>query len=90
VKPVSDESILEFPCEIPIKVFGRNEPRFRDAVLEVVRSHFPGVTEDSVSERQSKADRYLSLTITVNAESRDQIDAVFTELSSHEHVIMVL
>ena len=55
-----------------------------------MQSHFPDVSEDSISERQSKADRYLSLTITVNAESREQIDAVFRELSSHEHVIMVL
>lgn len=87
---MSEDSPLEFPCEIPIKVFGRNEDRFRGAVMDVVGRHFSDLGEDAVSERPSRADNYLSITVTVYAESREQIDACYRELTSHEQIMMVL
>lgn len=83
-------SPFEFPCEIPIKIFGRNDDDFRLAVREIVGRWFPEVADEDVTERPSRQDRYLSVTVTVWAESREQIDALYTELSGHEHVLMVL
>jgi len=80
------ESLLEFPSDIPIKVFGRNEPTFRRAVLAIVAVHYG--TAYSVAEQQSKQGSYVSLTITVRAESRAQIDAVYRDLVAHELVLM--
>ena len=87
---MSDESPLEFPCDIPIKVFGRNEDRFRGVVLDIVRRHFSTLDTESVVERSSRADNYLSMTVTVNALTRAQIDACYRELTAHEQVMMVL
>lgn len=87
---MSGESTLEFPCEIPVKVFGRNDEGFRQAVLTIMRSHFADLSDSDVSERLSRADSYLSMTIVVRAESREQIDAAYRELSGHELVIMAL
>jgi len=84
----ADQSLLTFPCDMPIKVFGRNEPAFRDAVLAVVRAHYGD--EYRVAEQLSKQNSYLSLTISVRAESREQIDAVFRELVASEQILMVL
>lgn len=83
-------SAFEFPCDIPVKVFGRNDDVFRDAVLSVVQTYFPDFQKQDLVERLSRQDRYLSLTVTVWVESRSSIDALYTELSRNEAVLMVL
>jgi putative lipoic acid-binding regulatory protein len=83
-------SAFDFPCEVPVKVFGRNTDAFRDVVLAIVRSHFPQLAEEDVAERLSRKDRYVSLTVTVWVESKGQIDALYTELTAHEAVLMLL
>lgn len=83
-------SPFEFPCDIPVKVFGRNDPLFRDTVLAIVRRHYPGFDDEQVTARLSRQDHYLSMTLTVWVESREQIDALYAELSRHESVLMVL
>jgi putative lipoic acid-binding regulatory protein len=83
-------SPFEFPCDIPVKIFGRNEVAFRDAVLTIVRRHFPDFGDESFSERPSRKDNYLSITVTVWVESRAQIDALYMALTAHDDVLMVL
>jgi putative lipoic acid-binding regulatory protein len=82
--------VFEFPCRVPVKVFGRNEAEFREAALAIMRSHFPSLSAEDVRERSSRADSYLSLTITVRAESRAQIDDAFAELTARPEILMVL
>jgi len=83
-------SAFEFPCDVPVKVFGRNDDSFRDAVLSTVKVYFPELADDAINERLSRRDRFVSITVTVWVESRAQIDALYTELSAHESVLMVL
>jgi hypothetical protein len=83
-------STFEFPCDVPVKVFGRNEDAFRNAVLGIVRMYFPEFRERDLGERLSRQDRYLSLTINLRVETRSQIDALYTDLSAHDAVLMVL
>ena len=87
---MNEGSLLEFPCDIPIKVFGRNDPAFREAVLAIVNRHFDTPDPSSLSERLSRENTYLSITVTVYAETREQIDAAYRELSAHEDILMVL
>jgi len=82
------ESLLEFPCDLPIKVFGRNDPGFRAAVVAIVEAHFGSAY--SVAEQHSKQGSYASLTVTVRVESRAQADAVYAALVAHELVLMAL
>ncbi len=84
----SDEPLLKFPTELPIKVFGRNEPAFREAVTAIVSAYYGD--SHRVTEQQSRHGSYLSLTVTVVAESREQIDAVYRELTASEDILMVL
>ncbi len=84
----SEESLLKFPCDLPVKVFGRNEDAFREAALTIVRAHYGA--EHTVTEQPSKQGSYLSLTITVWAESRAQIDAMYQDLVASEQILMVL
>jgi len=83
-----DSSSLVFPCDLPIKVLGRNEAAFRDAALAIVRAHYG--EEHRVAEQLSREGAYLSLTITVRAASREQIDAVYNDLVAAREILMVL
>jgi len=87
---MSTETLLEFPCAFPMKIVGRTEDGFAQTVLEVVLRHAPDFDSGSMEMRASREGRYLSLTCTVNATSREQLDALYRELSGHPMVTMVL
>jgi putative lipoic acid-binding regulatory protein len=84
------ESLLQFPCVFPIKVMGRREDGFAQTVVEIVQRHAADFHAGTMEMRSSKNARYLSLTVTINARSREQLDALYSELSKHPMVIMVL
>jgi putative lipoic acid-binding regulatory protein len=81
------EPPASFPCALPIKVFGRNASGFRDAALATVSAHCP---DHEVTEQLSRNGTFVSLTITVQAESRQQMDAVYSALSAMQEVLLVL
>ncbi len=83
-------SLLEFPCEFPLKIFGLKQEGFAQAVLAVVTKHDPGFTAASMGMRASKNARYLSLTCTIQAVSQGQLDALYQELCDHPSIVMVL
>ncbi len=87
---MSDESLLQFPCEFPIKIMGAGRPDFRARVVELVRRHAADLDEARVRVRDSRTGRYQSVTVVVNARSRAQLDALYRELSGHPGVSMVL
>lgn len=85
-----DESLLEFPCEFPVKVMGRAQDGFAQAVLEVVLRHAPDFDAASMEMRPSAKGTYISLTCTITARSREQLDALYRELTAHPLVSVVL
>jgi putative lipoic acid-binding regulatory protein len=74
----------------PIKVMGRTQDGFAQAIVVVVQRHAPDFDPATLEMRASRAGRYLSLTCTVNATSREQIDGLYRDLSSHPMVALVL
>ena len=87
---VADSSALAFPCDFPIKVMGRKQPGFAQAVTEIVVKHAPDFDPGTVGMRPSRKGRYLSVTCIVRATSREQLDALYQELCDHPAVVMVL
>ena len=83
-------SLLEYPCEFPLKIFGLQQAGLAQAVLEVVGKHDPEFTAAGMEMRASKNARYVSLTCTIRATSREQLDALYQELCDHPMVVMVL
>jgi len=84
------ESPLAFPCDFPIKVMGRKEKRFTQTVIDIVRKHAPDFDAATVELRPSRQGSYLSVTCTVRAISREQLDTLYQELCDHPSVVMVL
>ncbi|WP_333843510.1 YbeD family protein [Pelomicrobium sp.] len=81
---------LEYPCDFPIKVMGRMEPGFAQAVLDIVLQHAPDFDAASMELRPSRQARYLSVTCTIRATSREQLDSLYRALCDHPKVVMVL
>jgi uncharacterized protein len=84
------ESLLEFPCDFPLKVMGRREAGFREVVVSLVERYAGPVAEERVRLRESRDGNFVSLTVLVRAESQAQLDAIYTALSEHDQVLMVL
>ena len=87
---MADPSLIEYPLDFPLKIMGKNEPGFANAVVEVVRRHAPDFDESTVELRRSKKSSYLSVTCTIRAVSREQLDALYVELNDQPNVVMVL
>jgi putative lipoic acid-binding regulatory protein len=85
-----EQSALAFPCEFPIKIMGRKEAGFAQAVTRIVLKHAPDFEPASVEMRPSRQGTYLSLTCMVRATSRQQLDDLYRELCDHPSVVMVL
>jgi putative lipoic acid-binding regulatory protein len=81
---------LTFPTDFPIKVMGRSDDGFAQAITEVVRRHAPDFDPATLEMRPSKDGNYLSLTATVRATSREQLDALYRALTAHPMVKVVL
>jgi putative lipoic acid-binding regulatory protein len=87
---MAETSLLEYPCDFPIKILGRTQAGFAQAILEIVRRHVPDFDSASIELRASNRRKYLSITCTVRATSREQLDALYQELCDHPMVVMVL
>jgi putative lipoic acid-binding regulatory protein len=85
-----EETLLEFPCDFPIKVMGKAESGFEAMVVELISRHASGITETAVNSRNSKGGKWVSVTVTLRAESKAQLDAIYQDLSAHEKVVMAL
>jgi putative lipoic acid-binding regulatory protein len=81
---------FEFPCVFPIKVIGNDEEDFPAIVTAILRKHVPSLRDEEVVATPSSGGTYVSLTATFTAESMEQLDALYLELTRHERVIMVL
>ena len=85
-----EETLLEFPCQFPIKAMGKNSPDFDSIVVAIVRQHVDDVNEGAVKIRPSKGDKYLSVTVTIEATSKQQLDAIYQGLTDCPDVLMAL
>ena len=83
------ESLIAYPCAFPIKIMGKGEG-LANAVLSIVIEHDPEFQPASMEMRTSREGNYLSLTCTVNATSKEQLDALYRSLCDHPQVVMVL
>ena len=85
-----ERSLIDYPCAFPIKVMGAQVAGFAEAMVAVALQFDPGFDAGTVERRPSSGGRYLGLTLTVNATSREQLDELYRTLSTHPMVKVVL
>jgi len=88
--PETAASLLNFPTAFPIKVMGRTRDGFAQAIVTVVQKHAPDFDPATVEMRASRRGKYLSLTCTITATSRAQLDNLYRDLTAQPDVVMVL
>ncbi|MBI1906161.1 MAG: DUF493 family protein [Rhodocyclales bacterium] len=86
----SRPTLIEFPCDFPIKIMGARVDDFAQTVARIVQAHDPAFDVASMQMRPSRNGNYLALTCTVRALSQAQLDALYRELSAHPMVKVVL
>ena len=84
------ESLLEFPCDFPIKIMGKSHPEFAGTIVEVVRKFDNDVDASRLETRPSSGGNYTGLTVTVRATSQQQLDDIYRALTGHPMVKVVL
>ena len=87
---MTEESAIEFPCEFPIKMMGRDTPEFRSTARALVEKHAGTISDDAVRQAQSRKGNFVSITVTIMATSQQQLDAIYQDVTDHEDVLMAL
>jgi putative lipoic acid-binding regulatory protein len=89
-EPGSEDTLLEFPCDFPIKIMGSRTDDFTQVMVDIVLRHAPDFLAETVEMRASSGGKYLSVTCTIRAVSRQQLDDLYRDLSAHPLVKVVL
>ena len=84
------DTLIEYPSDFPIKIMGVMQDAFAQTMVDVVAQHDPTFHAGKMEMRPSSKGTYLSLTVTVRATSREQLDNLYRALSSHPMVKVVL
>ncbi len=90
MQEIEEDTIMEFPCQFPIKAMGKAEDEFDILVVGIIRKHVIDISENAVKSRPSKEGKFISVTVTVVAESKQHLDNIYLELTAHEKVLWVL
>ncbi|MFK7816414.1 MAG: YbeD family protein [Gammaproteobacteria bacterium] len=85
-----EETLLVFPCEFPIKIMGKNQLGFHQAVIEILKKHLSDFDTTKFNEVESKQKNYCSITVIVNATSQEHLDGIYIDLSASEWVKFAL
>ena len=87
---MSEETLLKFPCQFPIKAMGRDTPEFHATVRRLIEEHTGPLSDDAFQSALSRNGRFVSITVTVTAQSQEQLDDIYRALSADDDVLMAL
>jgi len=85
-----EDTLFEFPCQFPVKAMGKNTAEFDSIVVAIVREHVEDIHEGAIKSRLSKGDKFISVTVMIEATSKRQLDAIYQGLTDCPEVIMSL
>jgi putative lipoic acid-binding regulatory protein len=86
----TSEEIFNFPCDYPVKIFGKNSPEFEKIVLAIISKHSGEIHPQSITKKESSKGGYVCITVRIVATSRAQIDTINSELQNHPLVAYIL
>ena len=84
------ETLFEFPCRFPVKVMGRSEDSFEALVTDIILSHAEISVGEQVTTNPSGSGKFISVTVTIEALSKDQLDRIYQDLTDCEQVLVAL
>ena len=85
-----EESLIEFPCDFPVKVMGAAIPEFHECIKKIAEKHDPEFSNNETKQKNSKTGKYVSLTLNIHAKDKIQLDKIYQDLTDHELVLWAL
>lgn len=85
-----EESLIEFPCDFPVKVMGASTPDFHSCITQIVEKHDPDFSPSETTQNISKTGKYVSLTLNIHAKNKTQLDSLYQDLTDNELVLWAL
>ncbi|MBT4963896.1 MAG: DUF493 domain-containing protein [Francisellaceae bacterium] len=82
--------LLKFPCEFNLKVFGKAESNLETIVLPILTRYVDNLKEGSLSTKESKNNKFISITVSFQAKNKEQLDNIYREITKHPDVLMAL
>lgn len=84
------DSLISFPCDFLIKIIGVSRPSFIEDIKNIILKHYPKTSAHQITFRESENGNYTSITATVFAQNKPELDKLYQELSAFPDVKMVL
>lgn len=84
------ETLLEFPCKFPVKAMGRSEDGFEALVTGLILKHAEIYAGELVTTNSSGGGKFISVTVTIEALSKAQLDRIYQDLTDCEQVLIAL
>jgi putative lipoic acid-binding regulatory protein len=86
----TNDKLLDFPCDFPIKMMGRDQPEFRETAVALIEQHAGELQDDAIRTTLSRKGNFLSITITIRAKSQQQLDDIYRDLTEHDEILFAL
>jgi putative lipoic acid-binding regulatory protein len=86
----NNNKAIQFPCSYPLKVMGENTNDFYAVVSAIIEKYIVSGEKVTYHSRTSSGNKYISITATFTAQSKEQLDAIYQELNGHELVLTTL
>ena len=87
---MTKKTLIDFPCDFPIKIIGNNSTLFLEEIRQITLAHFPNTAQDAMTHKASKNSNYLAVTVTIFVENQENLDVFYQALTQHPEVKMVL
>lgn len=87
---MTNTTLIEFPCNFPVKIIGTNSSSFFDDIKAIVHEHFPNIEDHCISQNMSQKSNFLAITVTVFVKDQEMLDNFYRELTKHPDIKMVL
>jgi uncharacterized protein len=88
--PRKSDELFHFPCPFPLKIIGRAGEMFIPTVLNLLEGVAGPVPKEAVTSRLSRDGKYLSMTVTIVVQSREQLEKIDAALKTHPDVVLIL
>ncbi|MDP7554121.1 MAG: DUF493 domain-containing protein [Candidatus Thioglobus sp.] len=85
-----NDDVFNFPCDYPIKIFGKDQPDFVSTVCNIIELHVGKLHKNQITSKVSSKGSYISLTVRIIATSRSQLDAINKSLQNCPMVAYLL
>lgn len=86
----AQETLLEFPCRFPVKAMGRSDAGFEDLVTKIILTHAELYSGERIKRNPSGSGNFISVTVTIEAVSKAQLDRIYQDLTDCEQVLVAL